>query len=213
MARSTVTLLTLFTILVLSLVGCGSAGGGGGGATSAGTAVGDTTSVGATTSGGGGKEGTAPAEMTSSTVGLAPVNPDTSGTASLTTGASGTATLTNTDGGEVEVGLRLQNLEDLPDAEHPADIHQGGTCADVQAGDDSAPVLYSLDSVFTAANHAGSSRTRIPGVSVAELLSGTAKYINVHDEQHGNETPPSIACADLSSSSSGGSAIGATRQD
>jgi hypothetical protein len=150
--------------------------------------------------------------MTSSTVVLAPVNPDTSGTASLTTGASGTATLTNTDGG-VEVGLRLQNLEDLPDAEHPADLHQGGTCADVQAGDDSAPDLYSLNSVLTAANHAGSSRTQIPGVSVADLLSGTAKYINVHDEQHGNETPPSIACADLSLSSSGGSAIGATRQD
>jgi hypothetical protein len=212
MARSTVPLLSLFTFLVLSLASCGGGGGGGGGeATSANTAGSQTTPAASTTSGGE-KEGTAPSEMTSSTVDLVPVNPDTSGTASLTTGASGTASLTDTDGG-VEVGLRLQNLEDLPDAEHPAEIHQGGTCADVQAGDDSAPVLYSLNSVFTAANHAGSSRTQIPGVSVAELLSGTPKYINVLDEQHGDQTPPSIACADLSSSSSGGNTIAPSRQD
>jgi hypothetical protein len=195
MARSTVSLLTLFTFLVLSLASCG---GGGGEATSANTAGGQTTSAEAT-----GRGSTAPAEANSATLNLTP-SPDSE--------VSGTATLTNTDGG-VEVGLRLQNLEDLPDVEHSADIHQGGTCADVQAGDDSAPVLYSLNSVFTAANHAGSSRTQIPGISVAQLLSGTTKYINVYAEQHGDQTPPSIACADISSSSSGGNTVAPSRQD
>lgn len=198
MARSTVPLLTLFTFLVLSLLAsCG--GGGGGGETSANTAGGQTTTSAQATGGG----STAPAEANSATLNLTP-SPDSE--------VSGTATLTNTDGG-VEVGLRLQNLEDLPDAEHSAAIHQGGTCAAVQAGDDSAPVLYSLNSVFTAANHAGTSRTQIPGISVAELLAGPTKYINVYAEQHGNQTPPSIACADISSSSSGGNTTAPSRQD
>jgi hypothetical protein len=42
--------------------------------------------------------------------------------------------------------------------------------------------------------------TEIPGVTVAQLFTGSDKYINVHAEQQaGNETPPGISCADLSS--------------
>jgi hypothetical protein len=180
MTRSTVPLLALFTILVLILVGCG----GGGGATPANTTAGGGTTSAETTAAGGG--GTVPAEMASSTVELTPTN---------NSGVTGTATLTNTSSG-VAVVLNVQNLQDQPRSGHLAHIHQGGTCADDRAGN-GAPVRYPLNSVMTEQGGTGMSTTEIPGVSVAQLFSGTAKYVDVHDEQHGDETPLSISCADL----------------
>ena len=197
MAR-TLPILALVALLVLALGSCGGGGGGGGqttSATSAKTAGGGTTSAKTTAAG-----GTVPAEMASSTVELTP---------SQGSGVSGTATLTNTDGG-VEVVLNVQGLQDQPGTEHMAHIHQGGTCADDRAGN-GAPVQYPLNSVITAQGGTGASTTEVSGVTVAQLFSGEAKYVNVHAEQTGNETPPGIACADLSSR--GGSTSGATKQD
>jgi hypothetical protein len=160
--------------LVFALVDCG--GGSGGGTTGSGTTSAKTTG------------GTVPAEMASSTVELSP---------SQDSGVTGTATLTNTDGG-VQVVLNVQGLQDQPGTEHLAHIHQGGTCADDRAGN-GAPVQYPLNSVITAQGGTGSSTTEVSGVTVAQLFSGPAKYINVHDEQTTSETPPGISCADLSS--------------
>lgn len=194
----TLPILALVTLLVLAL---GSCGGGGGGqttsATSAKTTGGGTTSAKATTTAGG---GTVPAEMASSTVELTP---------SQDSGVSGTATLTNSNGG-VEVVLNVQGLQDQPGTEHLAHIHQGATCADDRAGN-GAPVQYPLNSIITAQGGTGTSTTEVSGVTVAQLFSGEPKYINVHAEQTGNETPPGIACADLSSR--GGSTVGAPKQD
>jgi Cu/Zn superoxide dismutase len=116
---------------------------------------------------------------------------------------SGSARLTDARDGGVQVELYVQNLQDQPGTEHIAHIHQGGTCADDRAGN-GAPVEYPLDSIITLQDGTGSSTTTIPNVTVAELLSGAPKYINVHAEQTGSETPPGISCADLSSA--GGSA-------
>jgi Cu/Zn superoxide dismutase len=105
----------------------------------------------------------------------------------------------------------MQNLiGEQVGTEHPAHIHEGGTCADDRAGN-GAPVQYPLNSVITEQGGTGASTTEVSGVTVAQLFSGEAKYINVHAEQTGNETPPGIACADLSSR--GGATIGATKQD
>ena len=193
MAR-TVPILALSALLVLAL---GSCGGGGGGQTtsapSAKTAGGGTTSASTTTG------GTVPTNMTSSTVTLTP---------SQDSGVSGNATLTNTSSG-VQVVLNVQNLPDQPGTEHLAHIHQGGTCADDRSGH-GAPVQYPLTSVTTEQDGTGTSTTDIPDVTVAQLFSGTAKYINVHAQQTGSETPPGISCADLSSTSG---ATEGTRQD
>ena len=181
----TVPILALTALFVFALGSCG--GGGGGGQTtaapSAKTAGGGTTSSAQKTTGG----GTTSAEMTSATVYLTP---------SQNSGVTGTASLTNTSSG-VEVVLNVQNLPSQPGTEHLAHIHQGGTCTDDRAGN-GAPVQYPLTSVMTAQDGTGTSTTQIPGVTVAQLSSGPAKYINVHAEQTGNETPPGISCADLS---------------
>jgi hypothetical protein len=194
----TLLLLALAAVLVLAL---GSCGGGGGGqttsATSAKTTGGGTTSAKTTTTAGG---GTVPAEMASSTVQLTP---------SQDSGVSGTATLTNSNGG-VDVVLNVQGLQDQPGTEHLAHIHQGGTCADDRTGN-GAPVQYPLNSVITEQGGTGTSTTEVSGVTVAQLFSGEAKYVNVHAEQTGNETPPGISCADLSSRD--GSTVGAAKQD
>lgn len=184
MAR-TVPILALSVLLVLALGSCGGGGGGGGQTTSAPSAK---TAGGGTTAAPTTKEGTVPTNMTSSTVNLTP---------SQDSGVTGTATLTNTSSG-VQVVLNMQNLPGgQPGTEHLAHIHQGGTCADDRAGN-GAPVEYPLTSVMTAQDGTGTSTTDIPGVSVAELLAGPSKYINVHAEQTGSETPPGISCADLS---------------
>jgi hypothetical protein len=126
--------------------------------------------------------------MASATVNLTP---------SQDSGVTGVATLTNTNDG-VQVVLNVQNLTDQPGTKHLAHIHQGGTCADDRAGN-GAPVQYPLDSITTEQGGTGSSTSVISGVTVAQLFSGPAKYVNVHAEQTGNETPPGISCADLSS--------------
>jgi hypothetical protein len=186
MVKRVVPLLLLFAIFAFIASGCA---GGGGGETTA-----ETTSEGTVprTTGG----GTVPTELASTTVDLTP---------SGDSGVSGYARLTNRSDGGVDVELYVQNLQDQPGTEHLAHIHQGGTCADDRAGN-GAPVQYPLNSVFTGPDGSGSSTSTISNVTVAELFSGSPKYVNVHAVQTGNETPPGISCADLSSA--GGSASG-----
>ena len=188
MAKRFVPLLLLPAIFAFVLGGC--VGGGGGGT------IAETTSEGTVprTTGG----GTVPAELTSTTVELTP---------SGDSGVSGYARLTNRSGGGVDVELYVQNLQDQPGTEHLAHIHQGGTCADDRAGN-GAPVRYPLNSVFTGPDGTGLSTSTISNITVAELFSGPPKYVNVHAAQTGNETPPGISCADLSSA--GGTTSGGT---
>ena len=164
----------LLVLAVLVLGGCGGGGSSGGGGeeetTSASTSGGETTSV----------------ETASRTVDL---------TASRDSGVTGTATLTDTPGG-VEVALDVQGLADQPGTEHLAHIHEGGTCADDRA-DNGATVLYGLDSLYTGDDGTALSSTSIADVTLDELLSGPAKYVNVHAEATGEGVPPGISCADL----------------
>jgi hypothetical protein len=113
---------------------------------------------------------------------------------------SGKATLTETPGG-LEVTLDIQNLiGDEIGAEHPANIHEGGTCADERAGN-SAPVRYPLTPVVTAQNGTGTSTSVLQGgLTLNQLLSGPPKYINVLAAQTDNALAQGIACGDLSSS-------------
>lgn len=195
--------LLLISALALVLGGCsggGTFGGGGGGSanttggggTTASTTGGGTT---ATTTGG----GTAPSGLRSATVELTP---------SRDSDVSGGATFTDTSDG-VEVVVEMQNLQDQIGTEHSAHIHQGGTCTDDRAGN-GAPVQYPLNPIYTGRSGTGTSTTTIQGVTVAQLFSGPPKYINVHSPQTGNETPPGISCADLSSS--GGGTTGAAME-
>ena len=188
MVKRVVPILLLFAISAFVASGCA---GGGGGETTA-----ETTSEGTVprTTGG----GTVPTELASTTVDLTP---------SRDSGVSGYARLTNRSDGGVDVELYVQNLQDQPGTEHIAHIHEGGTCADDRAGK-GAPFEHTLTSVFTGPDGTGLSTTTLSNVTVAELLSGAPKYVNVHAEQTGNETPPGISCADLSSAS--GSASGGT---
>jgi Cu/Zn superoxide dismutase len=176
--------LALAFVAILGLFGCGSEGGGGGGDSSS-TDNGETT---ATTIGG--QEVTS-IRAPSTTISLTP---------SRDSGVSGTATLTETPGG-LEVKLDIQNLigEEVG-TEHIAHIHEGGTCADDRAGN-GAPVRYPLSSVVTAQDGTGTSTTVLQGgLTLNQLSSGDPKYINVHAAQTGSETPPGIACGDLSPS-------------
>jgi hypothetical protein len=122
-------------------------------------------------------------------------------TPSQDSGVSGVATLTETENG-VEVKLNMRNLPDQTGTEHLAHIHEGGTCADERAGN-SAPVRYPLSSVTTVQGGTGTSTTAIPGLTIAQLFSEAPKYINVHAEQTGDEVPPGISCADLSTTTGG----------
>ena len=186
MVKRFVPLLLLFAVFGFIVSGC--VGGGGGETTAESTSEG---TVPRTTGG-----GTVPTELASTTVDLTP-----SGDSRV----NGHARLTNRSGGGVDVELYVQNLQDQPGTEHLAHIHQGGTCADDRAGN-GAPVQYPLNSVFTGPDGTGSSTSTISNVTVAELFSGSPKYVNVHAVKTGNETPPGISCADLSSA--GGSASG-----
>lgn len=108
---------------------------------------------------------------------------------------TGTATLTEVAGG-VETTV---TVEGLPKAgvEHLAHIHEGGTCADDRAGN-GAPVEFPLNSLVAEGDGTGSSTTVVEGATVAQLFSSDSeRYINVHFEQEGEETPPGISCADL----------------
>lgn len=182
--KSKVTLLLALTFMALfGAFGCAS--GGGGGETTSSTTKGETTP---TTVGG---QAVTSVQAPSTTISLTP---------SSDSGVSGTATLTETPGG-LEVKLDLRNLvgEEIG-TEHPAHIHEGGTCADDRAGN-SAPVRYPLTSVVTAQDGTGTSTTVLQGgLTLNQLSTGPPKYINVHAAQKGNETPPGIACGDLSTS-------------
>ena len=115
-------------------------------------------------------------------------------TPSRDSGVSGTATLTDTAEG-VEATLDLQGLPTADGTEHLAHIHAGATCADDRAGN-GAPVEFPFESVMTEGG-AGTSTTVIPDVTVADLLDGTPRYVNVHAEKTGDAVPPGISCADV----------------
>ena len=174
----------LLAALILTLGGCG------GTSSSEGETSTDQTGSGETSSRAGGR--TAPAEITGATVLFTP---------SQGSGVSGVATLTETENG-VEVKLNMRNLPDPTGTEHLAHIHEGGTCADDRAGN-SAPVRYPLSSVSTLQDGTGTSTTAIPDLTIVQLFSEAPKYINVHAEQTGDEVPPSISCADLSTTTGG----------
>lgn len=118
-------------------------------------------------------------------------------TPSRDSGVSGTATLTDTAEG-VEATLDMQGLPTADGTQHLAHIHAGATCADDRAGN-GAPVEIPFESVM-AQGGAGTSTTVIPDVTVADLLDGTPRYVNVHAEKTGDAVPPGISCADVVSS-------------
>ena len=182
-------LLALTFVALFGVFGCSSGGGGGGGG-DGGETTSSTTKEETTSTTVGGQEVTS-AQVPTTTISLTP---------SGDSGVSGTATLTETPGG-LEVKLDMRNLVgDEIGTEHPTHIHEGGTCADDQAGN-GAPVRYPLTSVFTAQDGTGTSTTVLQGgLTLEQLASGVPKYINVHAPQTGNETPPGIACGDLSRS-------------
>ncbi len=141
-----------------------------------------------TTSTSEGTTSTSPVRGESLTVDLAP---------SQDSGVSGTATLTDVPGG-VEVKVDLQGM--LSNSEHPAHVHQGGTCADDRAGN-GAPIQYPLLPVIAEQDGTGSRSSQIQGVTLSDLLADTPRYINVHAEPGSEEDNPpgvGISCADLS---------------
>ena len=177
-------LLLLFAILMtLALGGCGdedtSSNGGGEEETTSAEAGGGT----------GGEAGgaTVPVEMRGAILDLTP---------SQDSGVNGTATLSNTDAG-VQVFLNVQGLTDESGTQHPAHIHEGGTCADDRAGD-GASVQYPLTSLITGPDGSALSTTVIEDVTLSELSSGAPKYVNIHAAPTGEGDPPGISCADLS---------------
>lgn len=171
--------------VILTLCGCGSTS-----SSERETNTGQTSSGETSSKTGGGS--TAPAEIISASVLFTP---------SQDSGISGVATLTETEKG-VEVKLNMRNLSDQTGTEHLAHVHEGGTCADDRAGN-GAPVRYPLSSVSTAQDGTGTSTTVIPDLTIAQLFSEAPKYINVHAEQTGDEVPPGISCADLSTTTGG----------
>jgi hypothetical protein len=191
-------LLLLLEVLILVLGGCGGEGASSGkqGTTSAETGSGGTTpaktSGEETTSAKIGRGGNFPADIMSATIGFAP---------SRDSGVTGVAIFTDTPGG-VEATLNMRNLPDASGAEHLAHIHEDGTCADDLAGN-SAPVQYPLGSIITRQDGTGLNTTLIPDVTVAQLFSGAPKYVDVHGETTDGEVPPSVACADLATTTGG----------
>ncbi len=115
-------------------------------------------------------------------------------TPSRDSGVSGTATLTDTAEG-VEATLDMQGLPTADGTEHLAHIHSGATCADDRAGN-GGPVEFPFESVVNEGG-SGTSTTVIPNVTVAGLLDGTPRYVNVHAEKTGDAVPPGISCADV----------------
>jgi hypothetical protein len=124
-------------------------------------------------------------------------------TPSRDSGVSGTATLTDTAEG-VEATLDMQGLPTADGTQHLAHIHAGATCADDRAGN-GAPVEIPFESVVNEGG-AGTSTTVIPNVTMADLLDGTPRYVNVHAEKTGDAVPPGISCADLVATTGTGAA-------
>jgi hypothetical protein len=97
----------------------------------------------------------------------------------------------------VEVAVNVQGLLTQPGTEHIAHIHEGATCAEESAGNGGS-VLYPLNSLIAGPDGSASSVSTLEGVSLEQLRSGSAKYVNVHAEPTGDgSVPPSIACADI----------------
>src|SRR5215217_9222523 len=123
-------------------------------------------------------------------------------TESRNSGVTGDATLKDVEGG-VEVTL---NMQGLPEAgiEHINHIHGGGTCGDDRA-ENPAPVTLPLTTITAEADGTGSATTTLEDVTVGELQdpSEQQRYIAFHAEQQGDEVPPVISCADLTSMSGG----------
>ena len=190
--EGTVPKLLVVAVLILVLGGCG------GSTLSGEDEAGDeeTTSAEAageeTTSGRARREGTVPPDVLSATIGFS---------SSRGSGVSGTAVLADVPGG-MRMKLNLEDLADQPGTEHNAHLHEGGTCADEREGN--SPVAwYPLDPVITEQGGNGMSTTTIPDVSVAQLFSGAAKYVDVHAETAGDEVLPSISCADIYTTTGG----------
>lgn len=179
--------LLLFAMLTLVLGGCGSEG------TSSGE--GETTSAKT-----GGESSTpvktnreaVPADIVGVTLSLTPIGDS---------GVSGTATLADKSGG-LEVTLNVRNLPGQPGTEHPAHIHEGGTCTDAQAGNE-APVQHPLEPAITGQGGVGYSTTVIPDNTVTQLFSGAPKYVDIHAETAGDEAPPGVSCADIHTTTGG----------
>ncbi len=97
-------------------------------------------------------------------------------------------------------------MQGLPEAgvEHINHIHGGGTCADDRA-ENPAPVTPPLNPITAEADGTGSATTTLEAVTVGELQdpSEQQRYIAFHAEQQGDEVPPVISCADLTSMSGG----------
>lgn len=110
-------------------------------------------------------------------------------------GVTGTATFADVEGG-VEATVEVQGLPE-EGVEHINHIHEGATCADDRA-DMGGPVEFPLDDIVAGSDGTGDNTTMIEDVTVAELFSGDPeRYINLHAEQVGEDTPPGITCADL----------------
>lgn len=139
-----------------------------------------------------GRGGAVPADVVSVTLHLTP---------SGDSGVSGTTILTDTSSG-LEAMLNVQNLPGQPGTEHPAHIHEGGTCADDRAGNE-APVRHPLEPAIVEQGETGSSSTVIPDTTVVQLFSGAPKYVDVHAEATGDEVPPGISCADIYTTTGG----------
>jgi hypothetical protein len=96
------------------------------------------------------------------------------------------------------VALNVQNLNEADGTVHLAQIYEDGTCADEQGGN-STQVLYPLNPVRVAryplnlestdAQMSSTDTTLLEGVTLDELLQGTAKYINIHTEESANGGP------------------------
>lgn len=145
-----------------------------------------------TTSGPARREGTVPPDVLSATIGFS---------SSRGSGVSGTAVLADVPGG-MRITLNIENLADQPGTEHTAHLHEGGTCADEREGS-SPEVRHPLDSVVTEQSGNSSSTTAISDVTVAQLFSGSPKYVDVHAETAGDDEPPSLSCADIYTTTGG----------
>ena len=190
-AERAVPKLLLVAVLILVLSGCGGAPSG-----EENTGDEETTSPEAageeTTSGPARREGTVPPDILSATLGFPP---------GQGSGVSGTAVLADVSDG-MRVTLNMENLADQRGTEHIAHLHEGGTCAD-KVEDNSPAARYFLDPVVTDEGGNGASTTTIPDVTVAQLFSGTPKYVDVHAEATGDEMPPSLSCADIYTTTGG----------
>ena len=119
-------------------------------------------------------------------------------------GTTGTATLSKARGGGVKVVLEVSGLPSSGTM-YLAHIHPG-TCAEaLQSGGEqhsshhehgaSKEIEYPLTPVKLDAGGRGTSTTVVHSVTLAGLLSGDPKYVNVHEP--GSGEPPPVTCGNL----------------